>query len=156
MKSHKILILVVAALMPFKSNAQTEEKAPFSVDSVSIQLKLQQLEQQKVKLVKQIEAEDRKRNQSIAGVSVENMEVINIRQDSICLSLRSELTDLDLAIAEQKEALQSLSTTTAIVLPAVTASPSTQQSNHPTTVPPRPNRVQQAINAINHQSSSSK
>lgn len=150
MKSTKILFMAIAMTwMPLSASAQNEEKAaPLRVDSVSLQLKIQQLEQQKSKLAKKIEAEDRKRNQTIAGVSVENMEIINLRQDSLCLALRSEMTDIELNINEQKAALHALAAPTA-TNPNPSTAATTQQTNQSATTPQIPAQVQQTVNAYN-------
>lgn len=150
MKSTNILFMaIVMTWMPFSANAQDEEKAaPLRVDSVSLQLKIQQLEQQKSRLAKKIEAEDRKRNQAIAGVSAENMEIINFRQDSLCLALRSEMTDIELNIDEHKAALHALATPTEVI-PNSSAATTTQQTNPSPTRPQIPAQVQQTVNALN-------
>ena len=57
-------------------------------------------------LKKKIELEDRKRNQTIDGVSGISMEKINVRQDSICLDLRSQLVDVQLQIKELEFAIK--------------------------------------------------
>ena len=51
-------------------------------------------------LQKQITVEDKKRNAVIEGVSPETLEKRNERQDSICLELRSELTDVEIELKE--------------------------------------------------------
>lgn len=69
-------------------------------DSAMLALKIKDLNVRKASLQKQIETEDKKRNRVIEGVDPESMELINDRQDSICLALRSQLTDVQLELNE--------------------------------------------------------
>lgn len=69
-------------------------------DSTMLALKIKDLNVRKASLQKQIETEDKKRNRVIEGVDPESMELINDRQDSICLALRSQLTDVQLELNE--------------------------------------------------------
>lgn len=69
-------------------------------DSTMIALKIKNLNARKVSLKKQIETEDKKRNRVIAGVDPESLERINDRQDSLCLALRSQLTEVQLELDE--------------------------------------------------------
>ena len=72
-------------------------------------LKIKNLNIRKADLQKQIKMEDKKRNRAIDGVDPETMEAINDKQDSICLALRSELSDIQLELNElipQKTILQ--------------------------------------------------
>jgi len=153
MKTTKIMLAAMMALMTtFQSHAQTTDKST-STDSAAIQLRLTQLIEQKSQLTKQIAEEDRKRNQTIAGVTIENMEIMNLKQDSICLELRSKMTDVDLEIAERKAALALLA---ANATPAATG-PTTNSTTSATTpqkptpqkpTPQKPNKLQQAIQAL--------
>lgn len=69
-------------------------------DSTMIALRIKNLNARKVSLQKQIETEDKKRNRVIAGVVPESLERINDRQDSLCLALRSQLTEVQLELNE--------------------------------------------------------
>ncbi len=91
-----IVIAILAALG--SSTVSAQEKA--SADSTATIIKLRTLNQKKGGLIKRIAAEDRKRNQTIDGVSSASMEQINLTQDSLCLELRSELVTVELEIKE--------------------------------------------------------
>lgn len=95
----RIYIIMVAAamlLVPAAVMAQTTEKA----DSIATAVRLKALQTKKSEIEKQIQTEDAKRNKVVEGASAEALEAANIRQDSICLSLRSQLVDVELEIAE--------------------------------------------------------
>lgn len=62
--------------------------------------KYDSLKEQRNQLRRQIATEDKKRNQVIEGVSAQQLEQINDRQDSICLDLRSQLVSVELQISE--------------------------------------------------------
>lgn len=98
-KSSLITLLVIAAasfVMPSTTSAQNVSKA----DSTLTALRLNELKNRQADIQRKIEIEDRKRNQSIEGVSLESMEKMNLVQDSICLELRSQLVEIELEIAE--------------------------------------------------------
>lgn len=69
-------------------------------DSIATAVRLNSLQSRKTQLEKEIKTEDSKRNSQISGVSPETLELLNNRQDSICLALRSELVDVILEIKE--------------------------------------------------------
>lgn len=69
-------------------------------DSIAATLRMNTLRSNRERLQKEIKIQDAKRNKQIAGVSPETLEEMNERQDSICLSLRSELVDVMLEIQE--------------------------------------------------------
>ena len=69
-------------------------------DSTVNAVKIKNLKNRKAVLQKQIAVEDKKRNVVIEGVSPETLEKKNDMQDSICLELRSELTDIELELKE--------------------------------------------------------
>lgn len=97
------LIIFTLLLIMFgigQSMAQTK------VDTIKIKVKIKELQQTVLALKKKIELEDRKRNQTIDGVSGISMEKINVRQDSICLDLRSQLVDVQLQIKELEFAIK--------------------------------------------------
>lgn len=99
MKTKIFTGLILAIIAVFDSiNASAQEKT--SADSTATVIKLRALNQKKEGLTKRIATEDKKRNQTIDGVSPISMEQINLAQDSICLELRSELVSVDLEIKE--------------------------------------------------------
>lgn len=69
-------------------------------DSIAVAVRLKSLLSKKDIIEKEIKNEDAKRNSQISGVSPETLEMMNNRQDSICLALRSELVDVTLEIKE--------------------------------------------------------
>lgn len=147
MKTKNIMVAALMALLcPVIANAQETTKASAKMDSVAIRLHLQQLTQRQQQLGQQITAEDRKRNQDIAGVTPENMEKMNFAQDSLCLALRSELTDVELEIAERQQQLKEL----APVAPAPAATDSVAVAPQATTPqkPQKPSKMQQAVQAL--------
>lgn len=98
MKTKIILMLVLQALsvaMP----VQAQNKKSSDRDSSEV---VRKLDAKKADLSRQIAEEDRKRDQQIEGVSWENMKEINMRQDSVCLQLRSDLNDVELELKELK------------------------------------------------------
>lgn len=99
------LILVSLVLAPAMSmmalgfpQAETLENA-FRVKIDEAQ-KVKALEKKKAELEKKKEIEDKKRDKFIPGVAIEEMEKMNDAQDSICLSIRSEIVDVELEIKE--------------------------------------------------------
>lgn len=100
-------IALLCALSGFgHATAQTK------TDTVKVQIKIKELRQKELTLKKQIETEDRKRNQRIEGVTEASMSIINIRQDSICLDLRSQLVDVQLQLNEIERSLKPVQTLT--------------------------------------------
>lgn len=69
-------------------------------DNLAGNSKYNALNEQRNQLQEQIATEDKKRNQVIEGVSAQQLEQINDRQDSICLELRSQLVSVELQISE--------------------------------------------------------
>ena len=69
-------------------------------ESIIAAIKVKELTLRKEVLEKQIASEDSKRNQTIAGVSLQTQELLNDRQDSVCLALRSQLVSLELELKE--------------------------------------------------------
>lgn len=92
-----IAILAIAGSSSFAMSPQTNVTRN---DSIATAVLLNGLQSKKDKLEKEIKVEDGKRNSQIAGVSPETLEIMNNRQDSICLALRSELVDIILEIKE--------------------------------------------------------
>ena len=92
MKRIILLALFVASAMALK--AQT------TADTIAAKRQLDSLRNQRAELKEQIRQADAQRNQTIAGVSAENMERLNRAQDSLCLVLRSQMTAVECRIAE--------------------------------------------------------
>ncbi len=63
-------------------------------------IKLEELTRKRAALVRQIEIEDAKRGREIADSTYLYVEMINDKQDSLCLELRSQLVTIDLEIEE--------------------------------------------------------
>lgn len=80
--------------------------AQTKADTLKVQVKIKELKQTELTLKKKIEVEDKKRNQTISGVSEVSMDEINERQDSICLDLRSQLVDVQLQVRELELSLK--------------------------------------------------
>lgn len=87
--------LFVVGLLSFTTmSAQTK------TDSTVAVLKIKEVTQRIASLEKQIAAADQKRNTVVSGVAPETLEAMNDRQDSICLSLRSQLVSAQLELKE--------------------------------------------------------
>lgn len=95
----KKILAIVMTLVSLSAAAQTQEKDSVANDSVNI-TRIKTLEARRDSLQKLLAIEDAKRNVSRPGVRPATLERINNRQDSICLALRSELTDINLEIKE--------------------------------------------------------
>ena len=99
MRLPKILYAMIIGMLLFtmECNAQSQTSQN---DSTVNAIKIMNLKNRKAALQKQIAVEDKKRTSVIEGVSPETLEKRNERQDSICLELRSELTDVGLELKE--------------------------------------------------------
>lgn len=97
MNRHIVLILLIFTVANGVTYAQSNK---ISSDSISVALHLNTLKSQKESLQKEIKKQDSKRNKQMAGVSTKTLEDMNNKQDSICLELRSALTDVNLEIKE--------------------------------------------------------
>lgn len=69
-------------------------------DTLANDLKIQLLLNKKKHLEQKIAAADKNRNIHKNNMSYETIELLNDRQDSICLTLRSKLVDVNLEIKE--------------------------------------------------------
>lgn len=90
-----LVMMVVATGWAQSSNTQVN-------DSIAAALKMRELSMKKQGLQQRIAAEDKKRNHMVDGVTPETQEMLNNRQDSICLDLRSQLVAVELEIEERK------------------------------------------------------
>lgn len=106
MKKSVILALLCTVVGLGQTYAQTK------ADTIKVQIKIKELKQTELALKKSIEAEDKKRNRTIEGVSEVSMNEMNERQDSICLDLRSQLVDIQLQIKEQELLIKPVPTLT--------------------------------------------
>lgn len=95
MKSYRLLALCVMAVFCLTAYAQ-ENKQNNTVQAI----KIKELNLRKANLQKQIIIEDQKRNQTLSGVTAETQEMLNNKQDSICLELRSQLVSVELELKE--------------------------------------------------------
>ena len=97
-------ILLISATAAFAENTQSTVPAQdiqdARQDSTLIALKIKELNARKEALAKQIKAEDAKRNRAVHGVSPETQEILDDKQDSICLALRSQLVAVNLELKE--------------------------------------------------------
>ncbi len=97
MKILKILAITLLAALAFPAFAQNRPQA----DEATVNaIKVKELTLKKESLLKKIAAEDAKRDQSINGVAPETQEMLNDRQDSVCLALRSQLVSVNLELKE--------------------------------------------------------
>ncbi len=94
-----IAIVAVCLLNSSKLFAQSSEQT----DSTSVSL--EDLKKQKEDLTEALKREEAKRGQKLEGVFPESMEKVNRNQDSICLELKSQLIDVELEIAENRQSV---------------------------------------------------
>lgn len=95
----KVMTFGLFFLLSLTAFAQTDNNMPEN-DTTADMMRIQKLNAQKDSLLNQIKIEDAKRNMIIDSLSFEQMEIINDRQDSICLDLRSKLTYINLELKE--------------------------------------------------------
>ena len=96
-----ILLISAAALAQnTQSTVPDRNTQENQQDSTLIALKIKELNTRKEALAKQIKAEDAKRNRAVYGVSPETQEILDDKQDSICLALRSQLVAVNLELKE--------------------------------------------------------
>lgn len=96
----KARYLVIAAMMMLLSMPAFAQEENRTNDSIARVVKVKELKIKKEGIIKQIKVEDAKRDMSIDGVTFETQEMLNDRQDSICLDLRSQLVSIELEIKE--------------------------------------------------------
>ena len=94
-KSLKYGILLLAIMSVSTANAQDDK-----ISATANAVKVKELNLKKQQLAQRIAIEDRKRNRHEHGMSPEKQEILNLKQDSICLELRSELVNIECEIKE--------------------------------------------------------
>lgn len=97
-----IKIWVAGLMMMAAATGWAQDNKVQASDSITTALKVRELKIRKQSLLQRIAAEDKKRNQVVSGVTPETQELINDRQDSICLDLRSQLVAVELEMEEIK------------------------------------------------------
>lgn len=97
MKSLRLYTLCAMALICASAYAQNDSQ---NKDDAVQAIKVKELNARKANLQKQIKIEDQKRNQTLNGVTAETQEILNEKQDSICLELRSQLVSVELELKE--------------------------------------------------------
>lgn len=95
-----IVVLLMAGLYGVATNNVCAQDVASKADTIAHTVKLKALHAKRDSLMQRINVEDAKRNTQINGVTPERQEELNNRQDSICLSLRSQLVDVVLEIKE--------------------------------------------------------
>lgn len=106
MRHYKLFAIAFFLILSIPSFAQKTV-----TDSTYQAIKVKELQMRKQAIEKQIKQEDAKRDQILTDVSAESQELINDKQDSICLDLRSQLVSVEL---ELKELVPNKSVTTII------------------------------------------
>ena len=96
MKTIYALFLICASAVISTAAVSNDDKG----EQLRHIIKVRELNNRKENLKEQIMIEDAKRNQSQPGVAPETMELMNERQDSICLDLRSQLVSVELQLKE--------------------------------------------------------
>lgn len=99
MRNGKVIIFVCILLLSVTAFSQNDN-AVIVNDTLTNDMRIEELKTQKNILMDQIKIEDAKRNMFADSLSFEQMEMINNRQDSICLDLRSKLTYINLELRE--------------------------------------------------------
>lgn len=96
MKFCKVYMICSVAVAMSLSAQGLEQNQENTIQAI----KVKELNLRKENLQKQIRIEDRKRNLVVNGVTAETQEMLNDRQDSICLELRSQLVSVELELRE--------------------------------------------------------
>lgn len=92
---------LMAAFIPAVAQNPDGTPAQAAIDRTAVDaLKLKELNLRRESLQQQISVEDAKRNLSVNGVAPRTQELLNDRQDSVCLELRSQLADVELELQE--------------------------------------------------------
>ena len=107
MKTTIITLLTVAFGLSFSTSMSAQAPS----DSLSAVRKIKELTLRISALEKQIAEADKKRNVVINGVAPETVEAMNDHQDSICLSLRSQMVSAQLELKELMPTAPAVSST---------------------------------------------
>lgn len=99
MKKYILSAAIFAAATLCGTTASAQERGGQN-DSITNAVRIKSLQEKRQTLKAQIDSEDKKRNQRIEGVSAANLELINDKQDSVCLELRSQLVAVELELQE--------------------------------------------------------
>lgn len=116
----RYIIPAITMLMAFSTASFAQNQA----DTLRTRARIAELTIKRDQLKQRIAAEDKKRGSQIADVAPEQMELINLRQDSLCLALRSQMTEVELEIKEMTAKMQGTGSTAS---PAPQGTASTQQ-----------------------------
>lgn len=93
-------LTVLFTIASLAAKAQSSALSSQRLDSVATAAQISSLEQQRTQLQTRIKQEDAKRGTKTDGVTPQTQEALNDRQDSLCLSLRSQLVDVELQLSE--------------------------------------------------------
>lgn len=96
----KIILLSAIVAVTISASQGISSQPVEKNDSIATAIRLNSLQNKRESLQREIKAQDAKRDKQIAGVSAATIEEMNDHQDSLCLSLRSELVDVILEIKE--------------------------------------------------------
>lgn len=92
-----VVVMLIAVMSGIPAN---EASAQQSVDSIATAIRVKTLASRRAELRKRIQEEDAKRGHIVEGITPDANERLNTTQDSICLSLRSQLVSVELELAE--------------------------------------------------------
>lgn len=91
---------IACAVLTIGMSASAQQNETRIQENTVHALKVKELNLRKANLQKQIKIEDQKRNRTMNGVAAGTQELLNDKQDSICLELRSQLVSVELELKE--------------------------------------------------------
>lgn len=100
MNFYRLFAIGIFAAFAIPAAAQNVSQNQSRQDSTLTAIKVEELQRKQASLVKRIKIEDAKRDQNTSGVAPETQELLNDRQDSVCLALRSQLVSVELELNE--------------------------------------------------------
>ncbi len=100
MNFYRLFAIGIFAAFAIPAAAQNVSQNQSRQDSTLTAIKVEELQRKRVSLVERIKIEDAKRDQNTSGVAPETQELLNDRQDSVCLALRSQLVSVELELKE--------------------------------------------------------
>lgn len=100
MKFYRLFAIGIFAAFAIPAAAQNVPQNQSRQDSTLTAIKVEELQRKQASLVERIKIEDAKRDQNTSGVAPETQELLNDRQDSVCLALRSQLVSVELELKE--------------------------------------------------------